>query len=112
MKNAKIAIVAISLLWATAGTVLTSEAATTFAGAIVGIDHVQHTITFQTNTGQTWTMPVADSSIMNQQIAKGDRVKIDVELSDSDLSQRITKITKMSKAELTKPPKPLNTFEP
>jgi hypothetical protein len=29
---------------------------------------------------------------LKQQIAKGDRVKIDVELSDSDLSQRITKI--------------------
>jgi len=40
-------------------------------------------------------MPVADSKIMKQQIAKGDRVKIDVELSDSDLSQRITKVTKI-----------------
>ena len=107
-----IAIATICLLWTTVTTVRISEAATTFAGAIVGIDHVQHTITFQTNTGQTWTMPVADSNIMNQQIAKGDRVKIDVELSDSDMSQRITKITKMSRAELIKPPRPLDRFEP
>ena len=38
-------------------------------------------------TGQTWTIPVADSNILKQQqVAKGDRVKIDVELNDSDLS--------------------------
>ena len=41
-------------------TVLITEAATTFAGAIVDIDQAQRTITFQTSTGQTWTMPVAD----------------------------------------------------
>jgi len=100
MKKAKIAITIICLLWTAVATVLISEAATTFAGAIVGIDQVQHTITFQTSTGQTWTMPVADSKIMEQPIAKGDRVKIDVELSDSDLSQRITKVTKIHKDDL------------
>lgn len=94
MKKIKIAIATICLLWTAIATVLISEAATTFAGAIIGIDQVGHTITFQTTTGQTWTIQVADSSILHQQIAKGDRVKIDVELSDSDLSQRITKITK------------------
>lgn len=94
MKNPKIAITIICLLWTVVATVLISEAATTFAGAIVDIDQVHHTITFQTSTGQTWTMPVADSKILKQQIAKGDRVKIDVELSDSDLSRRITKVTK------------------
>ena len=100
MKKAKIAITIICLLWTAVATVLISEAATTFAGAIVGIDQVQHTITFQTSTGHTWTMPVADSKIMEQPIAKGDRAKIDVELSDSDLSQRITKVTKIHKDEL------------
>ena len=94
MQNVKIAITIVFLLCAFVATVPISEAATTFAGAIVDIDRVQHTITFQTSTGQTWTMPVADSKIMEQQIAKGDRVKIDVELSDSDLSRRITKVTK------------------
>jgi len=96
MKNTKIAIAFILLLWTVVVTVPVSEAATTFDGAIVGLDRVQHTITFQTSTGQTWTMPVADSRIMEQQIAKGDRVKIDVELSDSDFSRRITKVTKDS----------------
>jgi hypothetical protein len=94
MKKAKIAIIIICVLWVAVATVRISEAATTFAGAIVDIDQVQRTITFQTSTGQTWTMP-ADSKIMIQQIAKGDRVKIDVELSDSDLSRRITKVTKI-----------------
>ena len=97
MKNVKIAITIICLFWTVVATVPISEAATTFAGAIVDIDRVQHTITFQTSTGQTWTMPVADSKIMKQQIAKGDRVKIDVELSDSDLSRKITKVTKITR---------------
>lgn len=96
MKNAQIAVTIICLLGTIVATGPISEAATTFAGAIVDIDRVQHTITFQTSTGQTWTVPVADSKIMEQPIAKGDRVKIDVELSDSDLSRRITKVTKDS----------------
>jgi hypothetical protein len=100
MKKARIAIATICLLWAAVATVLTSEAATTFAGAIIGIDQAQRTITFQTSTGQTWTIPVADSNILKQEIAKGDRVMIDVELSDTDLSQRITKITKIPRGEL------------
>ena len=103
MRKVKIAIATICLLWTALATVLISEAATTFAGSIVGIDQVHRTITFQTTTGKTWTMPVADSNILKLQIAKGDRVKIDVELSDSDLSQRITKVTKISKDELIDP---------
>ena len=103
MRKVKIAIATICLLWTALATALISEAATTFAGSIVGIDQVQRTITFQTATGQTWTMPVADPNILKHQIAKGDRVKIDVELSDSDLSQRITKVTKISKDELIDP---------
>ena len=112
MKTVKIAIATISLLCATVATVLISEAATTFAGSIVGIDQIQHTITFQTSTGQTWTMPVADSNVLKQQIAKGDRVKIDVELSDSDLSQRITKVTKIRKDELIEAPHSLDVVAP
>jgi len=104
MKKTSIALATICLLWTAIATVPISEAATTFAGAIVGIDQVQQTITFQTSTGQTWTMPVANSNILNQQIVKGDRVKIDVELNDGDLSQRITKVTKFRKNELFEPP--------
>ena len=112
MKKIKMAITTICLLWAALATVLISEAATTFAGAIVGIDQVQHTITFQTSTGQIWTMSVADSNILKQQIAKGDRVKIDVELSDSDLSQRITKITKIPDQPLPEPTQSLDEVRP
>jgi ABC-type glycerol-3-phosphate transport system substrate-binding protein len=112
MKKIKMAIATICLLWAALATVLISEASTTFAGAIVGIDQVQHTITFQTSTGQTWTMSVADSNILKQQIAKGDRVKIDVELSDSDLSQRITKITKIPDLPLPEPTQSLDEVRP
>jgi RNase P/RNase MRP subunit p29 len=112
MKKAKIAIATICLLWTTTATVLMTEAATTFTGAIIGIDQTQRTVTFQTNNGQTWTMPVADSNILKQQIAKGDRVRVDVELSDSDLSQRITKITKVRKDELFESPPSLGAFGP
>ena len=101
MKEAKITIATICLFLAAVATVLTSDATTTFSGAIIGIDQARQTITFQTSTGQTWTMPVADSNILKHQIAKGDRVMIDVELSDPDLSQRITKITKVPRSEGT-----------
>ena len=104
MKKTRIAIATICLLWAAVAIVLTSEAATTFAGAIVGIDQAQRTITFQTMDGQTWTLPVADSNVLKQeQIAKGDRVRIEVDLSGSDLSERITKITKIREGQLFGP---------
>jgi hypothetical protein len=100
MKKIKMAIAIICLLWAALATVLISEAATTFAGAIVGIDQAQRTITFQTMDGQTWALAVADSNIIKQeQVAKGDRVRIEI-----DLSGRITKITKILKNELIEPP--------
>jgi hypothetical protein len=100
MKKIKMAIATICLLWAALATVLISEAATTFAGAIVGIDQAQRTITFQTMDGQTWALAVADSNIIKQeQVAKGDRVRIEI-----DLSGRITKITKILKNELIEPP--------
>ena len=112
MKKAKIAIATICMLWTTAATVPMSEAATTFTGAIIGIDQTQRTVTFQTSTGQTWTMLVADSNILKQQIAKGDRVRVDVELSDSDLSQRITKITKIPEQPLPEPTQSLDEVRP
>ena len=112
MKRTLFALTTIYLLWTAVVAVLTGEAATTFAGAIVGIDQAQRTITFQTNTGQTWTIPVADSNILKPPIAKGDRVMVDVEVSDSDLSQRITKITKIPRGELFEPPPSLETFGP
>jgi hypothetical protein len=99
MKKTRIAIATICLLWAAGATVLTSEAATTFAGAIVGIDQVQRTITFQTMDGQTWTLPVADANILKQQVVKGDRVRIEVGF----LSERITKITKIREGQLFEP---------
>ena len=104
MKKTRIAIATICLLWAAVAIVLTSEAATILAGAIVGIDQTRRTITFQTQDGQTWTLPVADSNILKQQqIAKGDRVRIEVDLSGSDLSERITKITKIREGQLFGP---------
>ena len=112
MKNTMITIATICLLWAAVATVRISEAATTFSGAIVGIDQVEHTVTFQTRTGQTWTIPVADSNILKQQIAKGDRVRVDVELNDSDFSKRITKIIKIGKDEPFEPPSSLDAFIP
>jgi hypothetical protein len=92
MKKIKIAIAIICLLCATVATVLASEAATIFTGAIVGIDETQRTITLQTRDGQIWTLPVTDSNILKQeQVAKGDLVNIEI-----DLSYRVTKITNLS----------------
>ena len=99
MKKTRVAIATICLFWAAAAIVLTSEAATTFAGAIVGIDQAQRTITFQTMDGQTWALAVADSNILAQeQVAKGDHVRIEI-----DLSGRITKITKIPELPLSEP---------
>ena len=113
MMKTRLAIATMCLLCTLGATVLISEAATIFAGAIVGIDQVQRTITFQTREGRTWTIPVGDSNILTQeQVAKGDRVRIEVELSESDLSQRITKVTKFRKDELIEPPPSLDAFGP
>jgi len=104
MKKTRIAIATICLLWAAVAAVLTSEATTTFAGAIISIDQAQRTITFQTMDGQTWALAVDDSNILKQeQVAKGDRVRIEVDVSGSDLSERITKITKIREGQLFEP---------
>lgn len=93
IKTSRIVLMTLCLLGLLGGTVLTLEAATTFgASTIVGIDQAQRTITFQTKDGQTWTLPVADPNMLNKEmVAKGDHVSIEI-----DLSERITKITKMS----------------
>ncbi|MCI0428261.1 MAG: hypothetical protein L0Z46_09620 [Nitrospiraceae bacterium] len=108
MKKTRIALATICLLWAAVVAVLASEAATTFAGAIVGIDQAQRTITFQTMDGQTWTLQMADSNILKkEQVAKGDRVKIEI-----DVSQRITKVTKIPEQPLSEPIQSLNEVRP
>jgi hypothetical protein len=111
MKIARIALITISLCWLGGATVLTgsaAEAATTFAGAVVGIDHEQRTVTFQTSDGQTWTLPVADPNVLkHEQVAKGDQVSIEI-----DLSERITKITKVSARHRSEPPLTLDEARP
>jgi len=89
----RIAIMTICLLCMVGAAVLTSDAATTFgASTILGVDQAQRTITFQTRDGQTWTLPVADPNLLKKElVAKGDQVSIEI-----DLSERITKITKLS----------------
>src|SRR6185295_5918423 len=100
MKRTMFALTTIYLLWTTVVAVLTGEAATTFAGAIVGIDQAQRTITFQTMEGQTWALALSNSNLLKkEQVAKGDRVRIEV-----DLSGKITKIMK-----LTEPPSSVRT---
>ena len=92
MKRTMFALTTIYLLWTAVVAVLTGEAATTFAGAIVGMDQAQRTITFQTLEGQTWALALSDSTMLKrEQVAKGDRVRIEV-----DLTGKITKITKIS----------------
>jgi hypothetical protein len=108
MKTTRIAIATVCLLWAAVATALTSEATTTFAGAIVGIDQAQRTITFQTMDGQTWALAVGDSNILKQeQVAKGDRVRIEI-----DLSGKITKITKILGQPLPEPTQSLDEVRP
>jgi hypothetical protein len=92
MKISAIAIVmTLCLCFVVGATVLTSEAATNFNGStVVGID--QQSVTFKTREGQTWTLALADPSMLkNQQIAKGDQVSIEIDMDD-----RITKILKIS----------------
>ena len=94
MKKNWIEIATIALLWTALAVVLTSEAATTYTGAIVGIDHAQRTLTFQTVDGQTWALALSDSRMLKQEhVAKGDRVRIEI-----DTSGKIIKITKLFEA--------------
>ena len=81
------------LFCAVGSNVLTSLAATNFnRSTVVGIDQAQRSITFRTTEGQTWTLAVADPSMLkNEQLAKGDQVSIEIDLDD-----RIMKIVKTS----------------
>jgi hypothetical protein len=108
MKKTIFALTTIYLLWTAIVAVLTGEAATTFTGAIISIGHTQRTITLQTIDGQTWALAVANSSILNQeQVAKGDQVRIEV-----DLSGRITKITKLAEHPMSDPIQSLEEIRP
>ena len=71
-------------LFSTVATVPTSDAETTFGGSrIITIDQDQRTITFKTREGQTWTLPVTDSNLLNQQlVAKDQQVTIEIDLND------------------------------
>ena len=73
--------------------VTTSDAATTFGGSrILAIDQGEKTITFRTKEGQTWTLPVADSKLLEkQQVAKDEQVTIEIDLND-----RIIDVVKLS----------------
>jgi hypothetical protein len=88
-----ILILTLCLLCSVSATVATSNATTTFGGSrIVAIDQDQRTITFQTNEGQTWTLPVTDPDLLNRQpIAKNDQVTIEIDLND-----RINNVIKLS----------------
>ena len=99
MNTYRIAILAISLLCLIGVNVLTSEATTTFVGStIVGIDQAQRTLTFRTMEGQSWTLPVADPNILQEgQLASGDRVTIELDLSDR--ISKIIKLTEQSQSE-------------
>lgn len=46
--------------------------------------------------------------VLKQQIAKGDRARIEVDLSELDLSERITKITKIHEGQVLEPTQSLD----
>ena len=81
------------ILFSLSATVTTSEATTTFGGSrILAIDQDKRTITFKTREGETWTLPVTDPNLLNQQsIGKEEQVTIEIDLDD-----RITKVVKPS----------------
>jgi len=93
MKRSMTVLTILSLFCMIGSTVLTSEAATNFNGStVVGIDQTKRLITFQTREGQTWTLPVADPGMLNnEQLAKGDQVTIEIDFDDT-----VTKIIKIS----------------
>jgi hypothetical protein len=82
--NGRTSLILVYLLFFIGTDITTSEAATTFGGSrILAIDEGQKTITFKTREGQTWTLPVADSKLLNQQqVAKDDQVTIEIDLND------------------------------
>jgi hypothetical protein len=93
MKNYQLTIVAISLLCLLLGLSTLTKATTTFIrSTIVGIDQAQHTLTFRTQEGQSWTLPVADPNLLTkEQLSRGDQVSIELDLTDN-----ISKIIKLA----------------
>lgn len=86
--------VTLYVLFAISATFSTSEATTTFGGSrIIAIDQDKRTITFKTKEGETWTLPVTDSNLLDQSMSKEDQVTIEIDLDD-----RITKVVKPSDA--------------
>ena len=106
MRNYQLTIVAIGLLCLLlALSPLTSKATTTFIrSTIVGIDQAQHTLTFRTLEGQSWTLPVADPNILTkEQLSQGDQVSIELDMTDS-----ISKIIKLAEQPRFEPTQSLN----
>jgi len=69
-----------------------SGATTTFIGSTIErIDPGRQVITFKTREGQSWTLEVADSSLLKKPLAKGDQVSIEIGTND-----KITKIIKLA----------------
>ena len=99
MNRRMIPTLTLCFLFSVSATISTSDATTIFGGSkIIAIDQDQRTITFKTQDGQTWTLAVTDTNLLNQKrIAKEDRVTIEIDLND-----RITNVVKLSEV-LTAP---------
>jgi hypothetical protein len=87
------AAVAVGLLCALGLIVVEAAQATTFTrSTVLSVDQASKTVTFRTQTGQTWTLPVAHPDLLKDKpLATGDQVSIDLDLDD-----RITEIAKLS----------------
>lgn len=97
--NGRTTLTLISLLLFFSVSVSTSDAATTFGSSkIIAIDEGQKTITFKTKEGETYTMPVADSKLLNQQQGTGKDELVTIEI---DFSDRIINVVKASGASAT-----------
>lgn len=84
MSIRSILILTLCLLFSVSAAVTTGDAETIFGGSrILAIDQGQRTITFKTKEGQTWTLPVTDTNLLNQQlVAKDQQVTIEIDLND------------------------------
>ena len=81
----------------------TSQATTTFIGSTIErIDDAKQTVTFRTREGQSWTMRLADPTLLKKEpLAKGDIVSI-----ESDPNDKITKIVKLDQLPSNPAPTP------
>jgi hypothetical protein len=93
MESYQLTIAALSLLCLLFGVNALTSRATTTSGrtTIVGIDQTRRTLTILTREGQSWTLPVADPTILTtNQLSTGDQVSI--ELDRNDMVSKITKL--------------------